>query len=176
MLALVTAGCMKVDSPELDSPGITLTPVDLFEGEQAKFKSFLGTSGGFKLRYSGEKPEVSLAISKWEDGKKTETYSVLTDVFFVPEGEQEIREVEVIISIDDINFSEQDKFALVKYAVWDESGSSTVSFMAPWKDLSARRVIQYQEPITFAIDGDGSIPVWGIEGISSGKPVRHHDL
>lgn len=87
---------------------ITLTPVDLFKGDGAKLQPFLGAmSGAFKLSYEGNKPNASLDLDIWKNGKKVGSFGSIDDLFFSSD-DPESHEVEVIISIETVLIEGQD--------------------------------------------------------------------
>ncbi|URN93717.1 MAG: hypothetical protein NAG76_18075 [Candidatus Pristimantibacillus lignocellulolyticus] len=171
ILLLALTGCSresqstineKIDKP---SEGITLTPVDLFKGEAAKFKPFLGTmSGAFKLRYDGEAPNVNLDIDIWKNGEKVESKGSLIGLFGNTEN-PESNEVELIISINTISTEGQEDINQVKVSTVHASGSSTSTFEFPGdKELTLKGIMDIQEVSTFTTESP--IPVWGMQATS----------
>ncbi|WP_208414822.1 hypothetical protein [Paenibacillus castaneae] len=150
-----------------DEPAkITLTPVDLFKGEGAKFQPFLGPmTGAFKLRYEGNKPNASLDIDIWQNGKKTASSGSIGDLFF-SSGDKENHEIEVIISIDTVFNEGEDSYNKIKVSTINDSGSSLVTFTTVWdKEFTTRGLIYYNEPRTFVTDQ--SAYVWGMQATST---------
>ncbi|WP_390580921.1 hypothetical protein [Paenibacillus illinoisensis] len=150
----VLTGC-SADSAEAIKPDqsitdrITLTPVDLAQGETAKLRPFLGTmSGAFKLKYEGEKPSATLHMDIWENGSKVDSAGSIGDLFFSPEG-QVSNEIEVIISIDTVRTEEDKEICIVKIS----TGSGLATFTLPWNsELKGRGLIQNTETLTFTPD------------------------
>lgn len=169
---IMVTGCSffhETQTPELkylDGPTtITLTPVELFKGDEAKYKMFLGgMTGAFKLRYEGPKPNASLHTVIWEDGKSSESSSV--GDLFLSSREQENREIEVIISIETLSSKEnQDEREQVKVEIVQDSGSSLSTFTVPHdKKLTGRGLMANQIKRTFA--ADQPVPVWGMQATS----------
>ncbi|UHA73441.1 hypothetical protein [Paenibacillus sp. 481] len=168
---LTLTGC-AVESEKLvteskDKPTeITLTPVDLFKGDGAKFKSFLGAmSGAIKLRYEGKKPHVNLDIDMWQNGKKVASIGSVADLFFSSD-DRASREVEVILSIDTVPIAGQDDLNKIKVAIIRDSGSSLSSFTTPWNNkLTTRGLIVHHEPRTFT--AKNTAYVWGMQATST---------
>ncbi|MFS0869060.1 hypothetical protein AB3N00_03880 [Paenibacillus xylanilyticus] len=110
---LVLTGCSKEKTetitPDHSKPNrITLTPIDLSQGEAARFKPFLGMmSGAFKLAYEGSKPYARLDMDIWENGKKVDSAGSIGDLFFSLEGQEKSNEIDLIISIDSVSTEEQ---------------------------------------------------------------------
>ena len=181
ILALSTSGCTQwFDSESSDSQQrirpteITLTPVDPFKGDGAKFKPFLGAmSGAFKLRYEGNKPKINLDIDLWENGKKVASSGSIGDLFFSSD-DRESHEVEVIISIDPVSNGGQDQLNTIKVATIQDSGSGLVTFNIPSdKKLAARGLISNNKPRTF--NTDESVHVWGMHATSTNE-IRTADF
>jgi len=173
ILLLSLTGCVtereKPVTEGKDKPTeITLTPVDLFKGDGAKFQHFLGAmSGAFKLRYDGNKPNANLDIDIWNNGKKVSSSGSIGDLFFSSD-DRESNEVEVIISMDTESIEGQDNFNKIKVATINDSGSSLVTFTNPWdKKLTARSLIYNNEPLTFI--AEKSVYVWGVQATSTNQ-------
>jgi hypothetical protein len=134
MLAFLTSGCTQLFESETSEQSkgpteITLTPNDLFKGDGAKFKHFLGSmSGAFKLRYEGNKPNANLDIDIWQNGKKVASSGSIGDLFFSSE---ESREIEVIISIVTISIEGYDEFNTIKVGTIHDTGSRLGTFTIP---------------------------------------------
>ncbi|WP_047152784.1 hypothetical protein [Aneurinibacillus tyrosinisolvens] len=77
IIFFLLSGCMESKSkqatygsaPESSRPGqtgyLTVSPVNLFDGDAAKFRAFLGSmSGAVKLKYKGNKPSSEFEIEK----------------------------------------------------------------------------------------------------------------
>ena len=131
----------------LEPASIKLTPIDLFDGEAGKFKNFLGSmSGAIKLEYEGSKPNASLDIDIWENGRKVDTAGSIGDLFYSLD-EQKRSKVEIIISIDTVHFEGQNEYSIIKVNKVRDSGSSLFTFTLPWnKELTSRGVLQNTEP------------------------------
>jgi hypothetical protein len=173
MLTLLTSGCTQLSGSEPLEPEqrkgpaeVTLTPVDLFKGDGAKFKPFLGAmSGAFKLRYEGNKPNAKLDIDIWQNGKKVASSGSIGDLFLGSDV-RESHEVEVIISMDVFAVQGQEEFNTIKVSTIHDSGSSTATFIMPWdKRLTTRGLIYNNEPHTFI--ADDSVYVWGMQATST---------
>lgn len=173
ILLLSLTGCVaesvKPVPKSKDEPTeITLTPVDLFKGDGAKFQPFLGAmSGAFKLRYEGNKPNANLDIDIWQNGKKVASSGSIGDLFFSSE-DQASDEIEIIISIDTFSNEDQDDFNKIKVSTIHDSGSNLYTFTIPWdKELTARGLISNNEPRTF--NAEESVYVWGMQATSTNK-------
>lgn len=173
MLALLTSGCTQLFETDMSEPEqskgpaeITLTPVDVFKGDGAKFQPFLGAmSGAFKLSYEGNKPNAKLDIDIWQNGKKVASAGSIGDLFFSSDV-RESQEVEVIISIDTVSIEGQDEFSTIKVGTIHDSGSSLATFTIPWdKQLTTRGLIYNNEPRTFI--ADKSVYIWGMQATST---------
>lgn len=64
-LTLVT-GCSLLDGKSRDI--LTIAPVDLYAGDQEKFKPFMGHSASIKLDYNGKKKNLAFVYQIWENG------------------------------------------------------------------------------------------------------------
>ncbi|MFD0620848.1 hypothetical protein ACFQZR_25760 [Paenibacillus sp. GCM10027629] len=174
IIIFILTGCAS-DSGKNGPTTITLTPVDMFSGNAAKLKPFLGTmSGAFKLRYEGKRPNASLDIDLWKNGKKTASSGSIGDLFFSPN--EEDNEMEVMISMDtDYYASEgQEKMIKVKVGITHATGSSLMTFTIPWdKKYTALGLLSEFEPRTF--HKDDAVPVWGMQATST-NTIRTADL
>lgn len=177
MIVFLTSGCTQLfetATPDLDyeNTKIVLTPIDLFDGDAAKFKIFLGSmTGAFKLRYEGKKPNIKLNIDLWKNGEKANSYGSVGDLFFSSE---EGNDVEVIISIDTISLEGSEEFKMIKVGTIHDTGSGVGSFTIPWdKKMNLSGLIHYNEPITFTATGD--VPVWGMQATSTNS-IRTADF
>jgi hypothetical protein len=172
ILLLTLTGCTgsgseKSDNDIKDEPTkITLTPVDLFEGDGAKFELFLGPmSGAFKLRYEGKKPNAILDIDLWQNGKKVDSYGSIGDLFF-SSNDQEKHEVEIIISIDTPSIEGQNNHNVIKVGTIYDTGSSLSTVTRPSdKKMTGRGLIQNNKPLTFTTED--SVHVWGMHATST---------
>ncbi|MEF3310503.1 hypothetical protein PV433_16590 [Paenibacillus sp. GYB004] len=169
ILLLLLTGCTeKVGNPvpesEQQPAAVTVTPVDLFKGEAAKFQPFLGAmSGAFRLHYEGNKPNASLDIGIWQNGRRTASLGSVGDLF-LHSADDPNREVEVIISMEPVSVEGKQDSIRIKVS----SGSSLVTFTAPWDEqLTARGVISFAEPRSFPVEG--SVHVWGMQGTSNNE-------
>ena len=156
-------------SPDLkrDAPAeITLTPVELFKGDAAKFKPFLGSmSGAFKLRYEGNRPTANLDIDIWKDGEKVSSACSIIDLFFQPENSKS-KEIEIIVSIITVSIKGQDDFNEIKVSTIRDVGAGTVTCSTEWdKELSTKGLINMNRPYTFI--AEDSVPVWGMQATST---------
>ncbi|MCR8656448.1 hypothetical protein [Paenibacillus endoradicis] len=179
ILLLALTGCtteLQTSVPEKkDEPTeITLTPVELFKGEEAKYKPFLGNMcGAFKLSYKGNKPNANLDIDIWKNGEKVESSGSLGDLFFSSEN-LESTEIEIIISIDTISMEGQDDVNQVKVSKMNGSGSSTAIYTIPRdKELITRGLLNNPNVLTFTTEN--SVPLWGMQS-TSGNYISGGDL
>jgi hypothetical protein len=177
MLAFLTSGCTQLFESDTSEQSkkpteITLTPIDLFKGDGAKFRHFLGSmSGAFKLHYEGTKPNAKLDIDIWQHGKKVASSGSIGDLFF---SSDESREVEVIMSIDKISIEGYDEFNTIKVGTIHDTGSSLGNFTIPWDEkLTTRGLIYHQEPLTFI--ANNSVYVWGMQATSTNE-IRTADF
>jgi hypothetical protein len=177
LCVLLAAGCSPAgdtNPPELrsETATITLTPVNLFEGDKAKFRPFLGNmAGAFKMRYDGQKPNVRLAVEIWENGKKTNTGWSMEDLFFSENGNAENREIEVIVAMD-TTYGDEGREAIytVKVGTVHDNGTSMTSNSLQLEPMSFMQ-LSYSEPQTFA--AENAVHVFGFQGSRSGiiRPV-----
>lgn len=171
-----TEATLQSDQPTVPAK-ITLTPVELFQGDEAKYRPFLGNmTGAFTLRYDGSKPNVALDIDVWQDGKKASGAGSIGDLFFSKDQQVRSGEVEVILSVDSVSGKEgQDDYDQVKVGVFHDSGSSLATFSVPHgKKLTGRGLMAGQEKRTFPV-ADLPAPVWGIQATSTNQ-MRTADL
>jgi len=177
MIALIgtlLTGCLfQSDTPPLsdESSKITLTPIELFQGSEAKYKPFLGSmTGAFALRYEGAKPNVALDIEVWQDGKPASRVGSMGDLFF-SKGEQDREgKIEVILAVDTVSGIEgQEEYDRVKVGIFQGSGSSLATFTVPHdKKLTARALMAGPLPRTLTL-ADLPAPVWGIQATSTNQ-------
>lgn len=176
MLALLTSGCSTLfESKESTKvTEITLTPVELFKGDGAKFRPFMGAmSGAFKLRYTGRKPHATLHIDTWQNGKKVATVGSIGELFFSSEA-RDSKELEVIISIDKVSLEGKQAFNTIKVGTQHKSGSNIATFTVPWDNkLNAIGLINYSEPLTFHTDE--TVHLWGMQATSTNE-IRTSDF
>ncbi|MBW7454577.1 hypothetical protein ACFOLF_21455 [Paenibacillus sepulcri] len=178
ILALSISGCaqgVEAETPEPTGPAeLTMTPVDLFKGDGAKFQPFLGyMSGAFKLRYEGNKPHAKLDIDIWKNGRIAASAGSIGDLFFSSDARKS-GEIEVIISIDNVSIEGQDEFSTIKVGTLYDSGSGLVTYTIPReKQLTARGLIFNNEPRTF-IAGE-PVHLWGMQA-SSNNAIQSADL
>lgn len=175
MLFFLT-GCSaeSTETPSGNKPDpvtMKLTPVELFKGDTAKFKLFLGSmSGAFKLTYEGKKPNASLDIDIWKDGRKADSLGSIGDLFYSTEESKSGHEVEVIISIDTVSLEGKDDYSTVKVCTVDQQGSSLSTFTIPWeKGLKGRGLIESAEPLSFT--ADRPVHVFGMQATSSNEII-----
>lgn len=165
------AGTKEQISPEnnLATAKIQLTPVDLFQGEAAKFKPFLGPmTGAFKLKYEGNKPNVSLDIDIWKNGQEVDSAGSIGDLFYSSDEEKDSNEVELIISVDTESIEGLEEFRKIRVNTNSHSGSSLSTFTIPWdKTLTAQGLIQDTHPRSFTIDQP--VYVFGMHATSSNE-------
>jgi len=160
----------ETQPPQQNEPGtVTLTPVNLFEGDKAKFQLFLGNmAGAFKLRLDGKKPNVRLAMEVWENGrKKIQGFSV-NDLFHARDKKQDNQEIEVIVAFETSYLDEGQKTVhTVKVGTVHERGTSlsSFSFEEGLEDIKGFSLLAHSEPQTFA--AEGAVPVYGIQGTRS---------
>ncbi len=185
MIALVGAlltGCLSKHDTQAalhsDQPAkFTLAPVELFQGDEAKYQPFLGNmTGAFTLRYDGSKPNVALDIDVWQHGKKASGAGSVGDLFFSLDQQNNRGEVEVILSVETMSGTEgQDDYDRVKVGVFHDSGSSLATFTVPHsKKLTGRGLMAGQLARTFTV-ADLPAPVWGIQATSTNQ-MRAADL
>ena len=173
VVMLFVTGCMR-NEQAMEVPTImTVKPVELFEGESAKFKPFMGTmSGAFKLRYKGEKPSANLDLEIWQKGKAAVPAGSVGDLFFNSDGKKN-KEVEIIVAIED---DANAKLIRIKLGTVYDSGSGATTFTVPLEmDLKARGLAYDNKPRSFAAEGDVAVPVWAMFA-SSSNGLRAADL
>jgi hypothetical protein len=171
VIMLMIIGCTedKPDPVEKEvADAITLTPAKLFEGQEAKYKPFLGSmSGSFKLKYEGNR-KVSLDLEIWKHGQLADSSGSISDLFSTGT-ERESDEIELIISVDTLPNSDENAERLmtsVKVADVRPTGTGSYGFTIPRnKDLLAQGLITHGVPITF--DSDEAAYVWGFETTST---------
>ncbi|WP_314587680.1 hypothetical protein [Paenibacillus terrigena] len=170
IIMILLTGCAS-DSGKNGPTTITLTPVDMFSGNAAKLKPFLGTmSGAFKLRYEGKRPNASLDIDLWKDGKKAASSGSIGDLFFSPN--EEDNEMEVMISMDTDYYASEGQEKMIKVKV--ATGSSLMTFTIPWdKKHTALGLLSEHELRTF--HKDDAVPVWGMQATST-NTIQTADL
>lgn len=159
LFLLMLAGCTSLFESErlrpetkFDEGQVTLTPVDVFAGDAAKFKHFFGlTTVGFKLHYEGEVPDAHLDVHIWKDGKEDTSVMSIHDLF---RGTDESKEVEVIISIDSITLQDHDPLKSIKIGITQDSGSTlSTTTMASWDEqMTLSGTSSHHEPVVFNTD------------------------
>ncbi|NBD27400.1 hypothetical protein [Paenibacillus glycinis] len=172
ILLLLVIGCSS--GTQATAPGgkprpaqMKLTPIDLFEGDAAKFKLFLGPmTGAFQLAYEGDKPNVSLDIDIWKNGRKVSAAGAMGDLFYYPGEQKGSHEVELVISIDAVTIEGKNRFSTIKVGIVGQAGSSLSTFTIPWDEkLTARGLLQDAEPRSFT--ADRPVHVFGMQATSS---------
>lgn len=151
------------------SDTITLTPVKLFEGKEAKYKPFLGAmSGSFTLEYEGTR-KVSLYLEIWKKGRLANFSGSISDLFSTGT-DREIDELELIISIDTLPNSDEKAEQLmssVKIVDVRPTGTGSYGITIPRnKDLLTQGLITHGAPITY--ENVAEAYVWGFEASSTG--------
>lgn len=159
LVVLILTGCstnsdqtFPDNNKKSEAAELTLTPVDMFEGEAAKFKPFLGAmSGAFKLAYKGSRPNAWLDIDIWKEGKKVkDSTGSVGDLFFSSGEEKSSGEVEIMISVESISAEEKESSRLIKVNLVHDSGTSLSTLTIPWDPkLSMQGLIQNSEAQTF---------------------------
>jgi len=150
------AACNSPSNQHQNKPTmITVKSVDLFNGDSAKLKPFIGSmTGAFNLSYTGAKPKANLNIDIWKNGKKDSSVGGLHDIFFNID-ESSKRNVEVIFSINEFSFEGVDPFNQVKVNVAHDSGSSLYTISSPYdKDLKAKGLFITPKERTFNSEED----------------------
>ena len=160
ILILVLSGCfsdIEANEPsgQPEPPRITLTPVDLFEGDSAKFMPFLGSmTGSFKLTYEGDKPKARMDIDIWENGRKVDSAGSVYDLFSGQDETVRDQGIEIIISIETHQSMDgKDAFNTIKVAVADKAGSGLYPVQKPWDTkLLAKGLVHDTKPRSFKAD------------------------
>jgi hypothetical protein len=163
IILLVISGCtnrsnqtVTNNKPETSEENkITLTPVDVFAGDAAKFKPFLGSmSGAFKLSYEGSQPNVWLDLDVWENGKKVATKGSIGQLFYSSEENPSSGEVEVIMSFETVPIEGNDEIRLIKVnVVHDKGNSSLATTTIPWNNkLTMQGLLQHNGKQSFTAD------------------------
>jgi hypothetical protein len=172
IVMLVLTGCSKAsnqnvpDNKKSQAAQITLTPIDMFQGEAAKFKPFLGVmSGAFKLSYAGGRPNAWLDIDIWKDGKKVKDSSGSVGDLF-SNAANASAEVEVMISVEAIPIEGQDNYRLIKVNLVHDSGTSLSTMTIPWDPKQTlQSLIQHNETQSFP--EDQPVPVFAVQASSA---------
>ncbi|WP_310500177.1 hypothetical protein [Paenibacillus qinlingensis] len=170
LLALWIASCTGVESkPSVRASEITLTPVDLFKGEGAKFRPFLGAwSGAFKLSYKGMNPHATLDIDLWQNGQKVKTIGSIGDMFYSSEARNRDA-LEVIISMDKVTIDAQAAMSTIKVGTRRDSGTNTYVFTVPWdgKLTGTGLILESRDPRTLRTNEPAH--VWGMHATSTNE-------
>ncbi|WP_127593076.1 hypothetical protein [Paenibacillus lautus] len=126
---MILTGCFAGTKGQISSEThstsskIEFTPVDLFQGDAAKFKLFLGPmTGAFKLKYEGNKPNLDIDI--WKNGQKVDSAGSIGDLFYSSDEQKVSKEVELIISVDTESMEGQKEFSKIKVNTNSHSGPS----------------------------------------------------
>ncbi len=174
LIMFFMTGCVQNDEQTDAKTIITVKPVDLYKGESAKFKPFMGTmSGAIKLGYMGKKPNASLDLEIWQKGKPAESVGSIGDLYFSSEDADKNREIEVIIALEDDVDGQKMR---VKLGTFYDSGNSVSTFTIPLEiKLMARGVLNDSEPRSFASEDNAADPVWAMYATSS-NVIRTADL
>ncbi|UFJ39122.1 hypothetical protein LOK74_13680 [Brevibacillus humidisoli] len=148
---------------EKESGVLYVTPVDLFTGEAARLKPFLGEAGAVKLAYTGNKRMIKCSLEVWENGQMVQTISSMSSAMNQKEDSDVYSfDGELIITIDEVKTDEKPAPYAVKYAFVDEQGYSMGEGEIPFeKEFSSRGGISQQEPMQ--IPEDGKAIIWGIQ-------------
>lgn len=166
VMVLLLIGCSNTENKQNE---IIITPIQLFEGEEIKYKPFVGDmSGAFKLAYNGEKPNISLSVDVWGNGKRVKTIGGVYDLFFASVNHT-VNEFEIIVSMNLNAIEDQEDGVMeVKINNRSEKGYTFVTFSAPWKkELNARSLITHNEEIS--ITDKQPIHVLGLQATSTNQ-------
>lgn len=179
--ALLAGGCSDTDTDEAEADRngegrtmVTMTPVELFEGDSKKFEPFLGAmSRSYKLRYEGDKPNAHLELAVWKNGKRDPLGSV-GDLFFSADGEGS-REIEVLISEPTASTgNDESPMMTVKAGVFHDSGSGVTTFTIP-EDMRKTRGLLALPNQASTFPAEGTVYLWGMHATSS-NAIRTSEL
>lgn len=104
ILSLVLlGGCQPKgdDSPKLPEGTLLVQPVNLFQGDEAKYKDFLGEATGVKLQYEGQHRQLRVIVEEWENGELINSRNSIISELSSPNLLANVNNQHLMISIDD---------------------------------------------------------------------------
>ncbi|MGC5326541.1 hypothetical protein [Brevibacillus sp. SYSU BS000544] len=170
LVTLATLACSVTDpsqpivKKQPEENMLHIEPIDLFAGEAAKFKPFLGTmAGAVKLKYTGDKKEIQAEVELWENGVRTKTLgSVGSLIQGSQEGKQSF-EGEFIVSIKKEQVNENKPHFEVTSAIVDKDGStaSTIYLVDRVEKLTGLNSIPLNKSMD--VSENSKVAVWGMQ-------------
>ena len=171
IIAVILCACSKEVSNQSE-PAITkqvegtslhVEPIDLFSGEARKFQPFLGTmSGAVKLKYNGDKSDITATIELWEDGMKTKTYSSISTSMQDSQVKTKDYVGEFIASIKTVSIEGSKPLYEITAAFANNNGtSSTVTYIDRDSRLNGSNTIQLNQAMDVA--ENEAVAVWGMQ-------------
>ena len=148
---------------QVEGPSLHVEPIDLFAGEARKFQPFLGTmSGAVKLKYDGNKDDITATIELWENGTKTKTYSSISTAMQDSHEKTKDYEGEFIASIKTVSIEGSKPLYEITSAFANKNGtSSTVTYIDRDSRLNGSNTIQLNQ--TLDVAENEAVSVWGMQ-------------
>jgi hypothetical protein len=171
IIVLLMCACSKDES---NQPEPTLTkhvlgtalhvePIDLFAGEARKFQPFLGTmSGAVKLKYGGNKNDISAKIELWENGTKMKTYSSIGTSIRDSQIKTKDYEGEFIASIKTVSIEGSKPLYEITTAFANKNGTaSSVTYID--RDIRHKGSNTIQLNKSLEASENDEVAVWGMQ-------------
>jgi hypothetical protein len=156
---------------------LSITPTDLFAGEGAKFKPFMGSmSGAVQLKYEGSQRQMKSEIEIWENGAKTKTIAEMNTNIWDDQKSKGTFDGEFAVSVKDENLDgKTPQYAVTSAFIMGQGSSSSemrINKKAAYRLASALQLNQ-----TVVVADNQSTAVWGIQatnqnGLETGSSIQ----
>jgi hypothetical protein len=175
IISFLFSGCMESKSkqatygsaPESSRPGqtgyLTVSPVNLFDGDAAKFRAFLGPmSGAVKLKYKGNKPKMKLVVEVWQNGIKAQTVGEMTGDISRQTPNVGGFDGEFAISVKERNNDGKKPHYMITAALLDGTGSTSSEFEIE-KNPKMNSSVTLQLNDDLQVPDSREIAIWGMQ-------------
>jgi hypothetical protein len=148
---------------QVEGTALHVEPIDLFAGEARKFQPFLGTmSGAVKLKYGGNKNDISAKIELWENGTKTKTYSSIGTSMQDSQDKTKDYEGEFIVSIKTVSIEGSKPLYEITTAFADKNGTaSSITYIDRDIRNTGSNTIQLNKSLD--VSENDEVAVWGMQ-------------
>jgi hypothetical protein len=148
---------------QVEGTALHVEPIDLFAGEARKFQPFLGTmSGAVKLKYGGNKNDISAKIELWENGTKTKTYSSIGTSMQDSQDKTKDYEGEFIASIKTVSIEGSKPLYEITTAFANRNGTaSSITYIDRDIRNTGSNTIQLNKSLD--VSENDEVAVWGMQ-------------
>ncbi|WP_028612586.1 hypothetical protein [Paenibacillus harenae] len=148
---------------QVEGTALHVEPIDLFAGEARKFQPFLGTmSGAVKLKYGGNKNDISAKIELWEKGTKTKTYSSIGISMQDSQDKTKDYEGEFIASIKTVSIEGSKPLYEITTAFANKNGTaSSITYIDRDIRNTGSNTIQLNKSLD--VSENDEVAVWGMQ-------------